>query len=65
MKFREKYKKEIEIYDKFAENEVFYDIVVLGLVAWICDDLYDDEVRNRMLEVIDECREHLLNKEVE
>ncbi len=65
MKFKEKYKKEIEIYDKFAENEVFYDIVVLGLVAWICDDLYDGEVRKRMLEVIDECRERLLNKEVE
>ncbi len=64
MKFVEKYKEEIELFDKLLDSDIFADIVILAAVGLLCDELYDKTVRTKMFETIDECRKYLLNKEV-
>ena len=66
MKFKEKYQKEIETYDRMIrESDVFSDIMVLNIIRMLCEeDISDRKIKSRLLTVIDTYREYLLNKEV-
>ena len=62
MKFKEKYKKELEAYKKLIADDIFLDYVILTAIGLLCDELQDKAIRTAIDETITKYTRYLLNK---